>query len=281
MDQNQNQQQAEPQNQPAPSATGGRKVFGVDGKPPISEHEFVRQSWDPALVEQADKAYQAAQQRQQAQAPASAQPSGGELEELRRQYAELQAQHNEISQYGGIINALKSDPDLVATMQKAIAGELYDIEKANKKRKDAEFGDSFRDPDDEDDDAPNRRLDPQSQRQREQEIARRAAREAELRIEMQTVMREMMQTGASEEEVNRFIAFVNQPGGLTMHDLLSVYHSRGTKGQPPQPPAPQKQAPPAPLASAPGQTDRPKGEARYQNHEDGAGRYFPGNANAY
>lgn len=264
-------QQEAPQPQQAQKGNEGRMVYGLDGQEPVPEREWRQKvSEDPAF--RPERAVKNAVQEQMSK-PEAAQEEASYWKEKAQKYQE---EYEKISRYGGIISAMENDSNLVEVMQRAIAGEAVEYEDSLKGESLREYGDE-----EPSEGLGTRGKDPE---QLQREAEERGRRQAQFNYELQTVMADMLQNGATEQEVDQFLEFVKQPAGMTAYDLLAVYKGRLTKDQGSTQDTkapPKKQNIPSPVSTMGGETDRPSADNYQETPQEENLKYYPGNPNNY
>lgn len=267
--------------EPAAKASPGEPlVYGLDGQEPVGLKEYSMREMQeaPAFAEQMDAAMRTTLESAESPGSPSGQPEAGG-EDWRQRYVDLLQDHQSIARYGNIINAMENDPRLVDVMQRAIAGDVA----ARDRRAESNSYD-FHDEafyDDDSDDEPSH--DGRSAKSDAQKIAaakEQGAREAMVRVEIQNAMNEMMEAGGSADELQAFQEFLVNPSGLSAHDFLALFRSRNSRAGSPASKKVNKELPPAPLAGANGQTDRPS-DTPYVETGDAGHRFYSGDPNKF
>lgn len=191
--------------------------------------------------------------------PKSKEPAATEEEHEERgarfykaQLQALQEKYSSAARYQGIIARLEQDSSLVDVLEKHIAGESVEVRQSL-------FVDD-------DDDEPKRRSPKETaeptQAEREEAARQRGEMEATRRIELKNFMNVLSTRGVPEYLADKFVAWTNNPSGLTVEDLYAAFESyekRSSADEKPAPkPVPKEKGPSGlPIAAVGGSTDRP------------------------
>jgi len=140
-------------------------------------------------------------------------------------YEEEKSRYEELSQYEAIIDRMKQDEALVDVLEAHIRGEIPGARaaSANDSNSDDDF---WRDVDETEAAGYQAPKPPEQKLYTKEEVEAekaRAAAAAEVKKELDNVLRYLGENGVPESVQNEFIAFVGNPSGVTGMDLLNVF----------------------------------------------------------
>jgi len=189
--------------------------------------------------------------------------------------------------YKGIIEHLETNPQTVDALERMILGQAVNIA-VDGNANDGDTGDAdpekqimrdlgFDDSDTKGDEnmARNQQAQSQDQRKLRDDELQRIRAEERARLEFERFMAEMREGGVPDHAIDEFVNFLNNPNGLTFHDLFVAYNANrarsgkdpiefGNKEKVKSSQNPQEtagaapgEAPPMTVGQMPGDTDRP------------------------
>lgn len=183
---------------------------------------------------------------------------------FKEQYEKLNEKYNSVARYTGIISRLETDASLVDVLEKHIAGES--IETRN-----ALFSDSYDDDGNDVSKSPVSKTGGLSLAEREEAARRQGEMEATRRIELNNFIKTLATRGVPEYLADKFVAWTNNPSGLTVEDLYAAFHNMenrsiaGEKATTESQDKKQEGPSGLPVAAIGGSTDRPDTKASIGN----------------
>ena len=165
-------------------------------------------------------------------------------------YMAEKSQHDDLRQFEGIIGRLRTDDELIDVLEAHMAGDI--VSRGGYEA----FADIQ--------DAPGQGAVPPQQQLTSADIKaaeERGAQQAVVQKQLQSFMANLAENGVPDHAQDKFMEFMNNPSGVTVHHLWSVFQDieglnvTADEGQNGQPAAPTK--PRGTIASLPGSTDKP------------------------
>lgn len=190
----------------------------------------------------------------------------------RDQAIKARMQYAELAEYQGIINALKNSPTLVDTLENAMAGQLAD-------ETDMDSTDS-RLWEDDDDDTPTFKTEQTvAERQPVIQDEDRGALVEKKRQELNAFFTRLAEQGVPDHAMDEFLEYIKNPSGTSLEDLWAAYDNRRSRLKKVQTEVEVEEAPPPPIATISGETEKPAGDG-LKNPVDGQ-RYVANPNNPY
>lgn len=182
-----------------------------------------------------------------------------ELTEFKAKYEEAKAQYEDLAQYEGIIEKLKTDGDLIDVLQGYLEGKISK-EILNETPEDDDDDYSMWDDEGTDTDKPQPHTSGKKEPTKEDIERARAegAAQAVVKKEVEDTLRYMMENGVPEDVQHEFVEFFMNPTGVTGRDILSVFMAKREQAGKPVvfKESSNKQAS-GTIAAMPGESDKP------------------------
>jgi len=201
----------------------------------------------------------------------------------RKKFEEVQARNEANAPFANIMEALKTNGDLVDVLEKHMRGEFVET------RAQANAQTIF-DGDEEDDYGnPIPKNSPQEETQQakpaeetSEQARQRGKMEAAAEIELKTFLDNLINIGGVPDHIaDKFVNTISNPSGFMIADLYAAFENKEAreKAQTPQPATEEGGTPRgAPVASAGGSTDKPTGD-KYQETPDNEDANYVANPN--
>lgn len=198
----------------------------------------------------------------------------------RKKFEEVKLQNENNAPFVGILDHLKTNPNLVDVLEKHVAGEFVEARKQtifDGGEEDA-YGNPIEaeDPEDKPELTTEQRGDIEKRARAEGEMAAKA------KIELRQFLSNLMQTGVPDHLADKFVNTLNNPTGFNLADLYAAFENKEARdGENAEGSAPKGkgQTPMGvPVSTAGGSTDKPTGDA-YLETQEGDGSNYRSNPN--
>lgn len=200
------------------------------------------------------------QEQEEKEEPAIDHQEAEEAEDYKAKYEELKALYDDLAQFGGIIGRLRTDDELIDVLEAHMEGRQY------------AGPEQLWDAEDEPGSTPEgNALTPEQQAEEIKRAEQRGAAKAAVQKQVQDFATGLAKNGATEEEINSFLSFVDNPSGVTLQHLYNVHQEilTGAKGEAGAAgeKKPGQKKPRGSISTMPGETDKPAGDRYLSDSE--------------